>query len=79
MEWRKCYLDVILVPLGFLVIFAYHVWLWYKIRRQPLMTVIGLNATGRRLWISAMVKVMPTYLLLCSSNLIYLGTAWYWT
>ncbi|KAL5558775.1 hypothetical protein UlMin_034986 [Ulmus minor] len=56
MEWRKCYLDVILVPLGFLVVSAYHIWLWHKARTQPETTIIGINAKGRRLWVSAIVK-----------------------
>ncbi|PON96808.1 hypothetical protein TorRG33x02_075120 [Trema orientale] len=56
MEWRKCYLDVILIPLGFLISISYHAWLWYQVRRQPLTTIIGINATGRRMWVSAMVK-----------------------
>ncbi|XP_048133118.1 uncharacterized protein LOC115751019 isoform X2 [Rhodamnia argentea] len=29
-EWRKWYMDVMLVPLGFLVMIGYHVWLWHK-------------------------------------------------
>ncbi|KAH7529509.1 hypothetical protein FEM48_Zijuj05G0191400 [Ziziphus jujuba var. spinosa] len=56
MEWRKSYVDVILVPLGFLVFSGYHAWLWYKIRTQPLTTIIGLNASARRSWISTMLK-----------------------
>ncbi|KAF9617548.1 hypothetical protein IFM89_037360 [Coptis chinensis] len=56
MEWRKSYLDLILVPLGFMITIAYHVWLWHKVRTQPLTTIIGTNATGRRLWVSAMMK-----------------------
>ncbi|GLT81058.1 hypothetical protein SLA2020_524660 [Shorea laevis] len=56
MEWRKCYLDVILVPLGFLITTAYHVWLWHKVRKDPLTTIIGTNARGRRFWVSAMMK-----------------------
>ncbi|CAK9135250.1 unnamed protein product [Ilex paraguariensis] len=56
MEWKKCYLDVVLVPLGFLTCVGYHVWLWHKVRTQPLKTIIGTNASGRRLWVSAMMK-----------------------
>ncbi|XP_058222322.1 uncharacterized protein LOC131332240 [Rhododendron vialii] len=56
MEWKKCYLDVILVPLGFAVMLGYHVWLWHMVRTQPLTTIIGTNATGRRLWVSAIMK-----------------------
>ncbi|EXC32773.1 hypothetical protein L484_019887 [Morus notabilis] len=56
MEWRPCYLDVILVPLGFLIVAGYHVWLWHKVRTQPESTIIGINANGRRFWVSAIVK-----------------------
>ncbi|GFP81598.1 hypothetical protein PHJA_000303100 [Phtheirospermum japonicum] len=56
MEWKKCYLDVILVPLGFMICMGYHVCLWHKVRTQPLSTIIGLNARGRRFWVAAMMK-----------------------
>lgn len=74
MEWRKYYLDVILVPLGFMMNVGYHAWLWHMVRTRPLSTIIGTNATARRFWVSSMVKVrifdqfsplvyiyMPTY------------------
>ncbi|CAN6583459.1 hypothetical protein C1H46_013842 [Malus baccata] len=56
MEWRKCYLDVILVPLGFLITVSYHAWLWHKVRTDPRSTIIGINTSGRRFWVSAMMK-----------------------
>ncbi|KAL3844342.1 hypothetical protein ACJIZ3_001745 [Penstemon smallii] len=56
MEWKKCYLDVILVPLGFCICMAYHLWLWHKIRTQPFTTITGTNARGRRLWVAAIMK-----------------------
>ncbi|XP_009627443.1 uncharacterized protein LOC107771776 [Nicotiana tabacum] len=56
MEWRKCYLDVILVPLGFMICMGYHIWLWHKVKTQPFQTIIGTNANGRRLWVSAIMK-----------------------
>ncbi|MBA0810740.1 hypothetical protein Gohar_002700, partial [Gossypium harknessii] len=56
MEWRSCYLDMILVPLGFLTIIFYHCWLWYKVKTQPLSTIFGTNASGRRFWVSDMIK-----------------------
>lgn len=60
MEWRKCYLDVVLVPLGLFITMGYHVWLWHKVRTQPLSTFIGMNVNGRRFWVSAMMKVLNT-------------------
>ncbi|KAJ1403970.1 hypothetical protein SESBI_26890 [Sesbania bispinosa] len=56
MEWRKYYLDVVLVPLGYLIIIGYHVWLWHKVRTQPSSTIIGINTHGRRSWVPAMLK-----------------------
>ncbi|XP_010263286.1 PREDICTED: uncharacterized protein LOC104601590 isoform X1 [Nelumbo nucifera] len=56
MVWRKCYLDLVLVPLGFLATLVYHIWLWHKVRTQPFTTIIGTNSAGRRLWVATMVK-----------------------
>ena len=56
MEWRRSYLDVILVPLGFLISICYHVWLWHRVRTQPNTTIIGINASGRHNWVAAMLK-----------------------
>ncbi|KAE8678668.1 hypothetical protein F3Y22_tig00111402pilonHSYRG00062 [Hibiscus syriacus] len=56
MEWRQCYLDVILVPLSILLTIAYHCWLWLKVRTHPLTTIIGTNAAGRRFWVSDIIK-----------------------
>ncbi|KAE9586496.1 hypothetical protein Lal_00044658 [Lupinus albus] len=56
MEWRKSYLDVILVPLGFLISIGYHIWLWNKVRTQPHTTIIGINASGRKNWVRAILK-----------------------
>jgi hypothetical protein len=51
MEWRKCYLDVILVPLGVLINIAYRASLWHKVRTQPLTTIIGTYSKAQRLWV----------------------------
>jgi len=70
MEWRKCYLDVILVPLGFLTSIGYHFWLWHKVRTHPHTTIIGINASGRRNWVNAMMKVHIFFLFIFSFLLI---------
>jgi hypothetical protein len=57
MEWRKCYLDVILMPLGVLINIAYHAWLCHKVRTQPLTTAIGTYTEAQRLWVPAIMKV----------------------
>ncbi|GMI78700.1 hypothetical protein like AT4G31330 [Hibiscus trionum] len=56
MGWKSCYLDMVLVPLSLAMSLAYHWWLWHKVRTQPLSTIIGTNATGRRFWVAAMMK-----------------------
>ena len=62
MEWRTFYLDVTLIPLGLLLNLIYHVWLWYKVRTQASLTVFGIDADGRRLWIPAIIKVYICFL-----------------
>ncbi|XP_061364295.1 uncharacterized protein LOC133307760 [Gastrolobium bilobum] len=56
MEWRTLYLDVMLVPFGLLINLAYHVWLWHKVRTQAFLTIFGIDADGRCLWVPAMMK-----------------------
>ncbi|KAL8166937.1 hypothetical protein V2J09_008436 [Rumex salicifolius] len=56
MEWRTCYLDLLLVPSGLGLIAIYHAWLWHQVRTRPLTTIIGINAAGRRFWVSAMMR-----------------------
>ncbi|BBM98058.1 hypothetical protein MPTK1_1g10490 [Marchantia polymorpha subsp. ruderalis] len=51
MGWRESYLDAILVPLGLILMFAYHAHLYYKIRTSPLDTVIAINHLNRRAWV----------------------------
>ncbi|XP_022936808.1 uncharacterized protein LOC111443281 [Cucurbita moschata] len=55
-EWRSCYLDIILVPLGFLMSAGYHAWLWHRVRTQPFTTLIGINTNARRFWIAAILQ-----------------------
>ncbi|KAJ1700231.1 hypothetical protein LUZ63_000010 [Rhynchospora breviuscula] len=56
MEWRKSYLDLVLVPFAIFFPMMYHAWLWYKVRSQPHRTFIGVNSAGRRLWVAAIMK-----------------------
>ncbi|KAK9065623.1 hypothetical protein SSX86_015024 [Deinandra increscens subsp. villosa] len=56
MEFKKYYLDLIMVPLSVMICVCYHLWLWHNIRRQPLSTVMGANAHARRLWVSTIMK-----------------------
>ncbi|OVA19307.1 Protein of unknown function DUF599 [Macleaya cordata] len=56
MEWKKSFLDLTMVSLGFLATIVYHAWLWHKVRTQPYSTIIGTNVAGRRLWVLAIMK-----------------------
>ncbi|CAK7324312.1 unnamed protein product [Dovyalis caffra] len=53
---HKAALDYTLVPLGLVVMVAYHLWLLYRIMKHPTKTVIGINAINRRLWVRAMME-----------------------
>ena len=57
MEWKNCYLDMILVPSGLLIIGLYHLWLWNKVRVDPLSTIIDTNSRGRKYWVSSIMRV----------------------
>ncbi|XP_061364294.1 uncharacterized protein LOC133307756 [Gastrolobium bilobum] len=72
MEWRKYYMDLMLVPLGLVIILAYHVWLWHKIRTQPFTTIFGIDAYGQHLWIPAMMKDIEKTNILVVQSLRYL-------
>ncbi|KAK7270744.1 hypothetical protein RJT34_26136 [Clitoria ternatea] len=56
MEWRKYYMDMLLVPFALFIIFSYHVWLWHKTRTQPFTTTFGRDADGWKLWVPTMMK-----------------------
>ncbi|KAH7538356.1 hypothetical protein FEM48_Zijuj03G0190900 [Ziziphus jujuba var. spinosa] len=53
---EKRLLDYVLVPSGLSVMVAYHVWLLYRIVKQPTKTVVGVNAINRRFWVSGMME-----------------------
>jgi len=74
MEWKKCYLDVILVPLGFLMSIGYHFWLWHTVRTHPHTTIIGINASGRRNWVATIMKVSYNLVPLLKFNIQNLNT-----
>lgn len=56
MEWRKWYLDAVLVPCALLAMFSYHIYLWYKVRTEPFSTIVGTNSRARRSWVAAIMK-----------------------
>ncbi|KAM0945890.1 hypothetical protein DsansV1_C09g0089001 [Dioscorea sansibarensis] len=56
MELRVVGVDLVMVPLGLLVVGVYHAWLLRTILRCPNRTVIGLNALARKRWVRAMIS-----------------------
>jgi len=61
MEWKKWYLDAILVPLALMMMICYHIYLSFMVRTNPFSTLLGINSHGRRIWISAMIKVFHNH------------------
>ncbi|XP_002980549.2 uncharacterized protein LOC9656306 [Selaginella moellendorffii] len=58
MVWSRSMLDAVLVPVAILIIVAYHIFLLYKIRKDPLQTVIGINNIAKRAWVRSIMKDM---------------------
>ncbi|PSS04521.1 Protein of unknown function DUF599 protein [Actinidia chinensis var. chinensis] len=53
---EKQVLDYTLVPIGLVLMVAYHIWLLYQVKNHPTRTVIGINAINRRFWVRAMME-----------------------
>lgn len=53
---KKQVLDYILVPMGLVLMVGYHLWLLYRIKKQPMKTVIGINTVNRRIWVETMME-----------------------
>ncbi|XP_051122556.1 uncharacterized protein LOC127245611 isoform X2 [Andrographis paniculata] len=53
-------LDYTVVPLGFLIMAVYHMWLLRQICRRPAATIIGINAINRRSWVLTMMEISST-------------------
>eukprot|EP01018_Ginkgo_biloba_P029598 Gb_19193 [translate_table: standard] len=56
-------LDIILVPMGFAIMAAYHVYLVYRIVKHPKTTVIGINVINRRAWVHVMMKTLRNHIM----------------
>ncbi|XP_047964079.1 uncharacterized protein LOC125208490 [Salvia hispanica] len=56
-HWNKDYLDLILVPLGLLLMFGYHLVLLYRYLRCPQTTVIGYENHNKRAWVRKMFQI----------------------
>ncbi|KAL3693071.1 hypothetical protein R1sor_006722 [Riccia sorocarpa] len=56
MAWKSDYLDIILAPLAFGMIIAYNVQLYFRFRRNPESTVMGVNNRARRAWVREIMR-----------------------
>lgn len=56
MGLQKSSLDVVLVPSGLFIMFAYHLLL-YRILKYPHTTVIGYENHNKKAWVQRMMKV----------------------
>lgn len=61
-------LDAILVPVGVLLIAAYNVTLYYRVKLYPLSTVIGVNHLNRDAWVRSIMRVRAPMGPLASQN-----------
>ncbi|XP_057548918.1 uncharacterized protein LOC130827266 [Amaranthus tricolor] len=57
MKWKKEKLDVILVPIGILMMFGYHLWLLFKYLRNSKSTVIGFENHCQRVWVCKLMQI----------------------
>ncbi|KAA8523945.1 hypothetical protein F0562_010368 [Nyssa sinensis] len=56
-EWRKEHLDIMLVPIGLLIMLGYHLFLLYRCLKFPHTTVIGYENHSKRAWIDKTMQV----------------------
>lgn len=60
MDFKKDYLDLILVPSGLLIMFGYHLFLLYRYLNLPHTTVMGFDNNDKRAWVERIMQVSFT-------------------
>jgi len=50
------WLEIIFSSAAFLALFIYHVYLVYKVRRDPLTTAIGITNHARYMWVKGVIR-----------------------
>ncbi|KAB1222019.1 hypothetical protein CJ030_MR2G018511 [Morella rubra] len=72
MAFQKEYLDLVLVPSGLLVMFAYHLFLLYRYLNLPHTTVMGFENHDKKAWVERIMQIdkrdVGTALSVISSN-----------
>ncbi|KAJ9136107.1 hypothetical protein P3X46_033218 [Hevea brasiliensis] len=56
MVFKKNYLDLILVPSGLPIMFAYHLFLLYRYLNLPHTTVMGFENNDKRAWVERIMQ-----------------------
>ncbi|XP_022724511.1 uncharacterized protein LOC111281141 [Durio zibethinus] len=56
MSFRKAELDLILVPAGLLIMFVYHLILFYRYLHRPHTTVIGFENNDKEAWVERVMQ-----------------------
>ncbi|KAI3755760.1 hypothetical protein L1987_55566 [Smallanthus sonchifolius] len=54
-EWKEAHLDLIMVPLGFLIMCIYHLFLLYRYLTSPEVTAIGYENHNKKAWVEKML------------------------
>ncbi|KAI3497145.1 hypothetical protein L1887_39541 [Cichorium endivia] len=55
--WKEEHLDLILVPVGFLIMCVYHLFLLYRYLKHPETTAIGYENHNKKAWVEKMLLV----------------------
>ncbi|CAK7350510.1 unnamed protein product [Dovyalis caffra] len=55
-DFHKEYLDLVLVPCGLLIMFVYHLFLFYRYHKHPGTTIIGLENKDKKLWVQRVLQ-----------------------
>ncbi|XVE88121.1 hypothetical protein DITRI_Ditri19aG0042600 [Diplodiscus trichospermus] len=56
MSFRKENLDLVLVPAGLMIMFVYHLILFYRYLHRPHTTVIGFENNDKEAWVERVLK-----------------------
>ncbi|KAL9455992.1 hypothetical protein AB3S75_005258 [Citrus x aurantiifolia] len=57
MTFQKEYLDLVLVPLGLLIMLTYHLFLLYRYLHHPHTTAFGFENNDKRAWVERFMQV----------------------
>ncbi|XP_074370336.1 uncharacterized protein LOC141711640 isoform X2 [Apium graveolens] len=72
--WKEEYSDLILVPIGLLIMFSYHLFLLYRYLKFPDTTVMGCEDHYKRVWVEKTMQLdakdRGTAISVISSNII---------